>query len=205
MAFEHDTEEARKKYLHDHPKASPSQHTVKKQKSSKPSNKPKGSDPKKADAAHVKSKARSQKSTKLVGDLKRLQKQTDDAKKGAREKFDRTYDKILSSGEVTAKAAEKLMREYKDIGDGFKGDEKEQREAAVELIGHALQMWRGAVRGHHEAKDSYAAAITFRAGEYTHHAAEALEKTIRGVSRSLGGDHTLEGYDTSKPGGGKNW
>lgn len=204
MAFEHDSEEARKKYLHDHPGASPSRHTVKNQKS-KPSNKLKGSDPKKAEAASVKSKARSQKATKLVGDLKRLQKQTDDAKKGAREKFDRTYDKILSSGDVTAKAAERLLKDYRDIGVGFKEEDKEQRESAVELIHHALQAWRGAVRGHHEAKDAYAAEITFKAGEHTYQAAEDLEKKIRGVSRVLGGDYTLEGYDTSKPGGGKNW
>ena len=104
VGMEHSSPEELKKYLHDHPDADKSKHTVKKPKGEKPSN---DNSPHQADVA--KADTRKQETQKHFDDMKALKGKVDNADHSAKKKFDRAYDKLYEQGQAAAKAAEKLL------------------------------------------------------------------------------------------------
>jgi hypothetical protein len=104
VATEFSSPEALKKYLHDHPDADKSNHTVKKPKGDKPS-----SDNTQHHAEAAKADTRKHETQKQFDDMKSLKSKVDNADPTAKKKFDRAYDKIYEQGETAAKAAQKLL------------------------------------------------------------------------------------------------
>ena len=88
--------------------------------------------------------------------MRTLKPKVDNANASAAKAFDRGYAKLFDLGQKAEKAAERLLKSAPDPGKGFKGDEKENREAARALVEDALGWWRRNDTAHLKAQDAFA-------------------------------------------------
>lgn len=192
FAMEHDTPEALKKYLQEHPGADRAKHHVKKQETA---GKSRGKDPDSsvADAEAARSKTRSEASSKAFDELKSLKKKVDDADSSAKKKFDRAYGKLLEHGLAAQKAAEKLLKKYENLGEGLEDEEaKSQSEATIKMLKSKLGDWKAVAMDHQRVEDGGGTYKKVQQAEQTWGYAQELEKWVRAVSSTLKGDYDIE-------------
>ena len=96
LATEFPTEKALKNYLHDHPDADKSKHSVSKSE------------------ANPKAQKRFDETKRVFSDMTALQKKVENADPVAKKKFDKAYEKIFDAGESAGKDAQKLIKQYPD-------------------------------------------------------------------------------------------
>lgn len=155
VAMEHPSSKALKKYLHDHPGAEPSDHTVEKKDS-------------KSSGDSSKSEARSKDTTKHLDDMKSLKSKVERADPSAKKKFDKAYDKLYENGESAAKSAEKLIKSLKN-------------EDAIRSLKDDLGAWKRNQTDHHRAADQMMVHKKLQQAEQTHGYAWKLDDTIKMV------------------------
>jgi len=182
FATEFPTENALKEYLKDHPGADKSKHTVTKDKKDEGG----GSKSKKSDAlAHTEAataKKRLAEADKIFDDLSKLKPQVDDANKAAAKKFDRGYDKLFDVGVGSAKAAEKLLKQYGDLDKAsLPGDDN-----AIDALKHHLEGWKANTANHSKHKDSWAHE-KFQQAQKTSGAIYNLDRSIAHLVSALTG------------------
>ncbi len=188
VAMEHDTPEALKTYLHEHPGADPKNHSVKKPGGAGAG----GGDHAVAEAEGKKSQARFDENKKSLSEMKGLQGKVDNADPSAKKKFDRAYDKMYESGEKAAGTAKKLLSKYEDAPDSLKGDAKKQCEAALNLLDRYTQHWESN-KVHHLSESHGFASKKLQQAHNTYGAAQQLEAVIKDFHKSLKGEsHTLD-------------
>jgi DNA polymerase III gamma/tau subunit len=187
-AMEFPTEKARKDYLREHPDADPKNHTVKKQTGG---SKAPAVDSKLADEEHDKSKSRTEASNETFKSMKSLTRKVDDGNKAATKKFNDSYDKLYEGGEEAAKVADKLLKEYSDLGKGLRGEAKSENEATIKMLRHSLNQWNNNKIDHMRSK-SESGSSRMNQVENTYGYAQQLESFIRGVSNSIKGDYQVD-------------
>lgn len=170
LAMEHSSPDARKNYLHEHPNADPSNHTVK-QKSEKA--KPSSGGDTAADSS--KAEARDKEVDRLYEEMKSLKKKVDNADESAKKKFNRAYSKIYDSGETAAKSAERLVKKFDHL------DEDSEGGASVQMLHHALRNWRGNQLDHHKSHPH--AHSKLQQAEQTWAYAKKIEEAIRNLHK----------------------
>lgn len=167
VAMEHDSPEALKKYLHEHPNADPSNHTVK--------GKGGGSDHGPAEAEGPKGQARFDANKKQHGEMKALLKKVENADPSAKKKFDAAYDKMFENGEKAAGAAKKLLEKYSG---------NENAENALHMLESTVHAWENNKLDHHKAKGAVAGA-KMRQGTETYAHAQNLESFVKDFHKFL--------------------
>jgi len=171
--MEHPSEEAKKKYLHEHPGADPKNHKVKKNPDSTASSGI-GSESTKADS-------RSKDLTKNLDSMKALKRKVDNAEPSAKKKFDQTYTKLYEGGESSAKAAERLVKKFED-------DDRKDVQIAVELLSDSVRQWERNKFDHHKQTAEFThtheklrqAEQTFGYAMKVNDYIELLNKTLQG-------------------------
>jgi hypothetical protein len=140
QAMEFPTEEAKKKYLKEHPDADPSRHSVK--KTVKP------------DTASAASKAesRGKETDQHFDTMKGLLKKVEDVDSSAGKKFDSVYKKLFENGEEATKAAKKLLKQL----DNADLDEDSQVFAALEMLHNSVRNWESNKLDHVKAGEALA-------------------------------------------------
>ena len=177
QGMEFPTEKALKDYLHEHPGADKSKHTVDKKpgKSKGPSK----VDSDLADREAQQSAKRKQEVDAEYSTMKELKQSVENDNPSAKKKFDRAYTKLYHSGESAHKAADKLLKKYKD---SF--SEGSQEEAALELLQHAKSDWERVSIDHARKQDKFTHE-KFLQAEQTHGYASQLEKRLSAISKVL--------------------
>lgn len=167
LAMEHPSEEAKKKYLQEHPGANPANHKVKGEGG--------GVDHGPAEAEGHKGQARFDANKKHHGEMKALLKKVENADPSAKNKFDAAYDKVFENGEAAAKAAQKLLQKYGDTDDA---------EAAVQMLGSTLRAWENNKADHIKGKGAFAGQ-KMRQGTETYAHAQNLESFVKDFHKFL--------------------
>lgn len=184
LAMEHDSPEALKKYLHEHPDADKSKHSVKKPK--------KQVDHGPAEAEGAKAQQRFTENKRVFSEMESLKTKVDNADPTAKKKFDRAYDKLFEAGEGAAKSAKKLLEKYHDVAEGSTGDEKEQREAALHLLQSGIHKWENNKIDHHKGKAEYtSAAKKLNQAGNTYGYAQELESLVKDFHKVLKDPNTV--------------
>jgi len=187
--MEHDTPEAKEKYLKEHPGADKSKHTVKGDKGG-----PKGKAQKQEIPAELvsevsssaqKAKARRDDTTKAHEELKSLKKGVDDANPTAEKKFNRAYDKLFKGGEESAKAGKKLLEKAKKYEEHF--PEGSEAESAYELLDQAIREWDNNRMDHIKTKGELSHKMTHQA-EQTWAYATKVDDQIDMLAKALKGE-----------------
>lgn len=172
-AAEFPSDEARKKYLDAHPKADPSNHTVKNDGGGKTAPK------ENVDAEVAKAETRSKETDANFKQMQELKKKVDNADEGAKKKFNRAYSKLFENGEAAAKTADKLTSKFR-AAEGQAG-------FAVELLERKLLDWNRNKSDHHNASGEHAHEKLQQA-EQTHAYAQSVEQAIFHLNMALKGE-----------------
>jgi len=111
-----------------------------------------------AEAEGAKSQKRFEESKKVYSEMESLKKKVEDADPSAKKRFDKAYDKLFQAGEDAVKSAKKLLQKYHDVAEGSKGNEKQQREAALKLLESGIRKWESNKFDHHKANQEFTSA-----------------------------------------------
>lgn len=104
--------------------------------------------------------------------------------------FDKAYDEIHELGEQAAKSAERLIETYgESIAMGTRGEDKTQREAAIEMLDRRLRQWKAREMEHFRPKDGPGKMVQ---AEHTFGYVVELESFVRHISRALKGDYIVD-------------
>ena len=147
-------------------------------------------DAKLADQASRESDARKDKLKKALEDVEALGKKLQ-GRGGAKAQkpFDKAYDDIHELGEKAAESAEKLVKEYGDtIAQGTRGEDKAQREAAMDMLELALRQWKLHETSHFKPTDTRG---KMQQAEQTFGYAAELETYVGQIGRALKGDYMV--------------
>jgi len=128
----------------------------------------------------VSAKKRLAEADKILADLSKLKPQVDNASSSAEKKFDRAYDKLFDVGAGSAKAAEKLLKQYGDLDrKSLPGDGN-----AIDALKQHLAGWKSNVANHNKHKDSWAHE-KFQQAQQTSGAMYNLDRSISHLPYAL--------------------
>lgn len=100
--------------------------------------------------------------------------------KGEREKYGKSYDKLLRNGNEASVAAQALIREYDGKSGGLKGKAKRAYDSALEWLDDCVRTWG------RSSNDFGAGSAEARLAN-TYAAAQQLEAALRGLPDALRG------------------
>jgi hypothetical protein len=179
-AMEHATEEARKKYLQDHPNAKPSNHKVKKtQGRAKKDGEAVDNPP---EAAAAKAKTREAETAKHFEDIKGLKVKYERGDAGAKKKVNTLYGKIFDNGEKAVKEAEKVISEYED-----QVEEDSEAFDCLTMLDKAIRDWKSNLVDHHK-KTTYFGEGFFEQAASSESYAKSVDKWIQATNSALKGE-----------------
>jgi len=175
FAMQFNSPDELKGYLHDHPNADPSNHTVVKQKDKKPKTQKPEIDAGPAEHASSAAKARFEDNKKTFQSIKKLPSKDKKWLKG--------YKDIEAAGTKAADAAKAMLKQYANMADGQKGNAKRQREAMLDYTDHMIQNW-------HRTKDSFGGSSEERLANL-YAGAQQLEAGLQALPKMLKGDNDV--------------